>query len=258
MVDFASLDGMGGNIPSSGGSVDPMSLTTPNSMITGTMAGLQQIGSPSLTVDSVKNLITVKPISTTGTQILRYGQVATGFLGMAVNDGTNDTMFAGQDNTGATVVKIAKSGFDAKTASAANLIFNSGQDTFKIVKKISAIIPSFTAGTSQANNATVTVPHGLTFTPLVQVYAQGNIVNSSLSIIASSYIPLPFYSNSANFITSYCFPTVTANSYWFLTGNYGVDATNVYIQVGSATSGGSADTVLPIPVSIFLLQETAT
>jgi len=48
------------------------------------------------------------------------------------NDGTNNIGLFGFDSSGNMVVKVARPGFNADTATDSQLIFNSSQNTFKI------------------------------------------------------------------------------------------------------------------------------
>lgn len=50
------------------------------------------------------------------------------------NDGANNIGLFGFDDAGNMVVKVAKTGFDANSATNDNLIFNSAQDVFKITE----------------------------------------------------------------------------------------------------------------------------
>lgn len=183
------------------------------------------------------------------------GKVVTKDSKIIANDGLNNIGLFGFDDAGNMVVKVAKPGFDANSATDDQLIFNSGQDVFKIVEKGSSSIPSFTVGTGQTRVSLVTIPHGLSFTPIVDLYVSGSILNLSLGLIASSYIPLPvFISQGA---IQYYF-LATSTSYYPLTIIYGVDATNIYVEAYDGGGTFSADTIENIPFTYFLRQETAT
>lgn len=165
---------------------------------------------------------------------------------------------------GKLALKIAKDGFDAATATDDQLIFNSGQNIFKIVKKITdRSIPQFTTtydgSTYTTGGALLTVPHGLTFTPKTEVFVQGQMVNFVTSaLITSTYVPLPIYPGHASSLNLYIFPNSSGgSSYAGVSIIFGVDATNVYVQANLLLTGNVPDTIAAIPVSIFLLQETA-
>lgn len=162
---------------------------------------------------------------------------------------------------------VTKPGVDVTTnTDLSQFIFNSSQDILKVVAKGTTTIPSFGVGSGQINYAQLTIAHGLSFTPLVNIYAKGNILNASLGLIASSYIPLPFTppggtgaGTTVAALNSYYFPAVSSGNSYALGMTYGIDATNIYINVGSTvTSAATADTIAAIPITYFLLQETAT
>lgn len=253
------MDDSTGSIPSAPSSLpsSSMSLSNPNTVLSGTYRGNQNVGSAQLNIDSVNNVISVKGVNTLGSSIVKYGQIGnTGnYLGFAVNDGTNDIMFAGEDSTtspATTYVKIAKPGFDAKTASAANLIFNSNQDTFKIVATGTLNLPSQSFTTTSNTYGTgglswplsVSAPHNLTFIPTVLgFYNNGGI-----------YTPLQFIYMAA----------VSSSPSYFaqFTINVATDDVNVYASATAfgynvaAASGGTV-TFSGASIKYYLLQETA-
>lgn len=107
--------------------------------------------------------------------------------GINLKDGPARTMFIGKDSQGNQVVKIAKSGYDAKEARDDQLNFNSQQNILKVVKTGIEFVESNGAPISYS-----TVAHGLGFAPVPLVYL--NDVNLS-PIAAHANIPLPTYSN---------------------------------------------------------------
>lgn len=245
MADFSTLDNSPEPLPSSGTSTDPnaLNLTNPDSVLSGTNRGTQFVGSATLQIDSTKDLITVHGLGNQTSSIVRLGQVSNGFLGFAVNDGKNDTMFAGQDDTGTTVVKVAKTGFDVKTATSSQLIFNSSQDTFKIVD-IVTIPLTFTLNVSAGSFGLISVPHNLSFTPAYNAYITIDPFLASLTDVGTVNISNPFT------IFGLTGTTMLPEVY----GSVTVDATNINFeiltrQVGSATLVNSA--------KVYLLQETA-
>lgn len=156
---------------------------------------------------------------------------------------------------------VSKNGIDVTQATDSQLIFNTQQDVFKIVNKITTTIPSFAItfnGSNTTGSTLLTIPHGLSFIPLVQVYVQGYLINfSPFRIIASSYIPLPFVP-AANVIAGYGFNSASSTIYGGMSMFYAVDSQNIYIQAAVFESGNTADTMNAVPATIFLLQETAT
>lgn len=102
-------------------------------------------------------------------------------------DGRNKPLLVGLDSKGNQAVKVAKKGFDARTARDDQLIFNSAQNALKVVKSDTGTVTT----TGQPTNW-ATIPHNLGFAPIPLVFLNG----VSLSGIASgANIPLPTYSN---------------------------------------------------------------
>lgn len=232
----------GGTYPSSSTDPNALGLTNPDSILSGINRGTQMIGSPSLNIDSTTNLITVKPPSATGTRILRLGVIATGFLGLAINNGTVDTMFAGQDSSGNTVIKIAKAGFDAKTATSDQLIFNSSQNVFKIATSFT-INNNFSITGTTFQSFLVTQPHGLSFTPAYMSYIT---LDSNLTLAGTA--PSRFASSPAVVEGS-----IGGNISIFTYAVVTVDSTNIYFQIDVAHYAAVSVTN---SVKVYLLQET--
>jgi hypothetical protein len=157
---------------------------------------------------------------------------------------------------------VAKEGIDATTNTDPNgWIFNSNQNIFKIIKKIPTTTPTYTTtfgGTYTTGGTGVTVPHGQTFTPIVQAYCQAQLFSAlTFTVITSSYIPLPLIQTDNSF-GQYFLPNSTGSAaYGGISVLFGVDATNVYITVAARIVGNFADTMASIPITIFLLQESA-
>lgn len=182
-----------------------------------------------------------------------YTQAKNGRL--LVNDGTTNRVIVGALPDGTFGMKVSQSAIDVTTATNSQLIFNSGQNMFKIVTKATTSIPSFGIGGSGTNVSLLTIAHGLSTIPIANVFVSGAMVGGvSGTLIASSYIPAPVYSST---LGDPLFPnTAGSPSYYPLHINFAVDATNIYIQATYA--GASTDTIKAIPVTYFLLQETAT
>lgn len=144
-----------------------------------------------------------------------------------VHDGSYNKALFGRDGSGNYVVKVAKNGFDVLTASDGDLIFNSANNLFKIVYTSPTVsIPSSGTATS-----TVTVAHGLSYTPTILAFAS----------VASVYQPTPAI--DVNTTTGAVLSKVEAY----------VDATNVTIKAtypGSTVPSGNS-------VKYYLMRETA-
>lgn len=161
------------------------------------------------------------------------------------------------------VIKISKAGVDVTTATDDQLTFNSQQNVFKIVKKISTAIPAWNTtynGVTTYGGSQIIVPHGLTFTPIVNAYAKAEIVDIATSnILASTYVPLPIIPAQSSNFNQYWFPDVAnINSYLGVSIVFGVTDTNIYLSAYMVATGNHAASMAAIPVTLFLLQESAT
>lgn len=178
--------------------------------------------------------------SSSGTA-LSLAQFADNSVGLNVPDASgNAVLFAGKDSTGATVVKVAKPGFDARTASAANLIFNSTQNIFKIVKigTLNIDIP----GTLASNTtSSISVAHGLNYIPAFM----GFII--SQTYLGNAYIQTP-YTVTFNIVSGVPQP---------LTFYLSVDATDIYANIYNG-GGVGVSAVGTTIFKYYILQETAT
>lgn len=186
-----------------------------------------------------------------------FQQLANSLNPYIVSDGTTNRIILGKQPDGTYGLRVSQSGVDVGTATNSQLIFNSNQDVFKIVSKGTTTIPGFSFTPGNSGYSSVTVTHGLSFTPLAEVYVQGKLLNSSLALVASSYVPLPITA-SADSIMSYYFTGNAGNNYP-LTILFAIDSTNLYIEAMYSNPGvGVNGSVNSIPVSYFFLQETAT
>ena len=194
------------------------------------------------------------------------GNVVLDSTGLKYSDSSNIRAFMGKNTTLGDGFYVSKTGYDANTASASNLIFNSNQDVFKIVSKITTNIPSFSlsydsTGNITSGNSLLTIAHNLSFTPIIMVYVKGSLFSFAGGLITSSYVPTPIYVGNQGYITqNYQFPTSSGSYANGISILNGVDSTNVYINATYENSGNntSLGTVDAIPTTIFLLQETAS
>lgn len=276
--------GSGGDSFSTGSDI---SRVLPRQLSTGSTRGTQTVGYGNVQIDGSNNRITLGDTLGNDMTIGNYSNssnsnsISQGFglsivdsdnsfitLGvnsanksaeMIFNDSQTNRLLIGKNYLGDEVVWISPPGIDVTSANPnqpGQLIFNSNEDLFKIVKKGTSIIPSFTIGTGQAHASFLTIPHGLPYAPLVNVYVAGSIVNLSFSLVASSYIPLPIFI-STGAIQYYFTNTAASPSSYPLTILYGVDANNLYIQAYDGGATTTIDTIAAIPVTYFFLQETA-
>lgn len=86
------------------------------------------------------------------------------------------------------VFKIAKPGFDAKTGTDAQMVFNSERNTFTIANIIQ--IPFSHTFSSTPSSLQVDVPHGLTYKPRFMVFAELDEDITQFSF-ASPSMPIP-------------------------------------------------------------------
>jgi hypothetical protein len=119
-------------------------------------------------------------------------------------------------------VKVAKTGFDANNASNSNLIFNSGQNIFKIFAKVPlSLTYSHTNPASEYH--TTSTPHGLTYAPSFtasHTLDSGMVTWTGLvPFLGLRPNPSSLIGASGGFVVSFCYAEVS------------VDATNVYLMV---------------------------
>lgn len=146
---------------------------------------------------------------------------------------------------------VSKSGVDATVATDSELLFNSDQDIFKIVFEGSITIPTQSLS-AQVVWQTITIPHGLKFIPIMNIYAQVNYetwptgVGGGATVIPA-YVPLPYNGNGVGNLSN-------ANYYI----DAAVDNTNIYITYYYSATLSSGPQIFPeTPIKYYLLQETA-
>lgn len=140
------------------------------------------------------------------------------------------------------VIRISKEGFDAKTTSNENLIFNSEQNVFKIAKSGTATLAALTIntggaswGASAGSNALV-IPHGLGYVPAILAYWD----------TGGEYSSLPVTRNIQASGSSFLMYSILAF----------VDATN--ITLSSELTGYNVNTSFgSVNIKYYLLQESA-
>lgn len=138
---------------------------------------------------------------------------------------------------------VSKATFDVFNASNDDLVFNSGQNVFKIVDSGTIVSPAISvsnpgAGNFDSGSATTTVSHSLGYIPAVIGYITGG---------ASTYFPLPFHSVSGASTSCRWFTLYTIASDTDVV--FQIDVT-VYNQAFSLTGG-------EYTLNFYLLQESA-
>lgn len=139
---------------------------------------------------------------------------------------------------------VSQPGVDVTMANADQLIFNSEQDTFKIVKIVPVDL-SFTLSASAGTFGLVQVPHNLTFTPAYDAYITIDPVFASLTDVGTVNITNPFT------IFGLSGTTMQPEVY----GSVTVDDTNINFEIITRVVG--TDT-LNNSALVYLLQETST
>lgn len=203
------------SVPVQATTPDPnaLGLINPDDILSGTQRGSQALGAPNIQTDSANERI-------------------------VVNDGNNLRVIFGRTGTGPNDwgLEVSKPGFNVDTATDSQLIFNSSQDVFKIVKEgsTSITVPSVSSSTFFS----VTVPHNLGFAPIPQAFVN-----------FGGYFPMPYFEGvSANGIYV---------GYNMLISCF-VDTTNFYVNANVGQSGGNPSASGTFPINYYLLQETAS
>lgn len=180
----------------------------------GTSRGVQQLGGPSLQADSGNKQITV-------------------------SEGLPSVLMGSQPVFGEGFY-VTKAGKDVTSANLTldDLIFNSNQNTFKIVRAKNASV-SFLA----ASYSFVKVAHNLGYAPVPLAFLAASYPGLNIGV---GYTPLPTYFNqSLDTVNS----VVKWGSYLFTV----TDSTNIYFICGNAT----ASAVPAFTIKYYLLQESA-
>lgn len=138
-------------------------------------------------------------------------------------------------------LKVSPAGTDVYTAAAADLVFNSDQNVFKIVDKLTTTF-SYSVGASASTNS-FTLNHNLGYLPLLS--GSVNITSASGTATTGVY-PLPYLLIGAN---------STINGGYIAAGISITEVTTtlVHFSMVLASSSSFAGTV-----TLYVLQETAT
>lgn len=168
------------------------------------------------------------------------------------SDGANALKFFDSSNVGLaqfgkyadgnTALKVAKAGIEVGTATNDQLIFNSGQNIFKIVNSFT-INNNFSIVSTAFQSNLVTQAHGMSFTPayLAFITLDNNLTLAGTSPSQFASTPAVVEGSVAGNITIFTYATVT------------VDATNIYFQIDVAHYAAVA---VSNSVKVYLMQET--
>lgn len=159
------------------------------------------------------------------------------------NNGVNDIAVFGflPDGTAGLKTVDPGLGIDVQDATDQQLTFNSNQDVFKIIRKSTVNVSSDGSTTAWA-----TVPHGLSFTPIVQGYLN-NANISGITTTGSIPLPAPVQISFVNVGSQT--PAIHIQAYIQIIS----DDTNIYAILLNNTGS-------PIPaltVTYYLLQESS-
>lgn len=166
---------------------------------------------------------------------------------LIVSDGENNIGLFGYDEDGNVVVKVAKPGYNAESATDSQLIFNSSQNTLKVVQTASVVQTlTNTANTVAQGTQVKTIAHNLGFKPAFLVYMTTNpgYVSGEVLIALPDLFVLPSgHSLGGGTIFSKFWATADDN--------------NLYINYFHRVSTDYSPSAPTFTVRYYLLQETA-
>lgn len=173
-----------------------------------------------------------------------FRKIADGLNPFQMSDGANNIINIGKDSVGNYTLKVSQPGFNAFDAADSNLIFNSSQNIFKIVDKVTRVTATYSiSGTaSEWKSFNVMSPdvyqHNLGYIPVVIAF---------IEVSAGQRVLMPYTFSSTPTTSQFVTTQVSVNA--TDTYLYFTDLTRVY-GAYSATGGGHN-------VTCFLMQETA-
>lgn len=209
-------------------------------------------GKDTISLGTTANGIGLNIIEGTTNTTLSLGTSPTKGLQMIFNDGSTNRLLIGQNQAGDEVVWVSAIGVDVTKANPnlpGQLIFNSSQDIFKIIKSDIADIPSASniVGPFWSQTVSVSVAHNLGFVPAVVAFSFSNSIyepfvsgtNTITSSIYTDSIGSKFFADSAR-----------------MTTNVEVNSTTVVFSITYQDLAGN--TYDAVPIKYYLLQETAS
>lgn len=150
----------------------------------------------------------------------------------------------GRFKDGTTALKVAKPNIEVSTARDDQLIFNSSQNMFKIIKTDTLNVTlTNVANTVSAGTQTTTIPHLLNYSPAFLVY----ITAPSGFVDGNALLQLPHVSHN----------TITGLNYVFTRFYATVDTSSLYIKWIHVSNTDYSPDVPAFTVRYYLLQETA-
>ena len=158
-----------------------------------------------------------------------YNKAAFGFYGTANKFG----------------LKVAKEGYDVLTATDDQLVFNSEQNTFKIVKSVPiSLTMSYNNASPLTWYATASIPHGLSYAPSYSAYHTIPSAIASGGSLTATNLPNPALVFGSSGTTLRIFALATVN----------VGSTNVTLSV--QLDGSWSNATYSFSANVYLLQET--
>lgn len=222
VAEFSSLDSSQPNIPFTGSNVseNALGLTNPDSVLSGTTRGTQNMGGPNFVSDPANSR-------------------------MLVYDGVTDRVEFGKIGTGPNDwgLKVSQPNIDVRTATNSQLIFNSAQDTFKVVATGSIVSAALSlsnpgVGSYNSGQSLNQVAHGLSYLPGIIAFIQQG---------AGTYVSTPFTSVFGGGGTAMRWYSVYAI----------VDAQNVTLEIDATVTGQTLSFATGLfTMKYFLLQES--
>jgi hypothetical protein len=221
-MSFSILDDHSGNgtYPSSSTDPNALGLSNPDSVLSGTNRGTQNLGSPNIRSEPQNTRIVVDDNTT--------NRVSFGKIGSGANDWG---------------LKVSKPTYNVDTATADQLIFNSSQNVFKIAdtKVISLTV---TASGGGGGFGETSLAHGLSFTPAYYGSITLDNAVASLSVGGTSNLMTPAltYGLVGGVVTLFSISAVS------------VDSTNIKFntQLGNSVPNGTYTFL----ATVDLLQKT--
>lgn len=215
------------------GDVPKMDLerTLPRQISTGSLRGTQTITGSLLVNDPTSN-----------NTVINISGVDQNILVSNPTDKIPQIVLAKQSD-GRYGMKVAPPGINVLEASDSQLIFNSNQNVFKIVEKLSndfGFISSAGASTQD-----VRITHNLGYIPAYLAFATNTVINPYISTPSTLSIPMSVYSvlsGVAGFVSAAYIEATSAT------------ANEVNFQVGVYTSAGMT---ISGTIVVYFLQETA-
>lgn len=184
----------------------------------------------------------------------KSGKAVQGFAGKLMVDEVNGRillqkngvykMLIGADDQGNETVKIARDGIDVFSASDSDLIFNSSNNIFKIVRTDTTSYVG-SSSISASDTDTKTIPHNLGYTPALVIYVDAPAIIGFMGGGGITSMPI-----------TYVLPGASQSNPLF-TIRARVDNDNIYIDFICFVGTSNDYSTYTWNFKYYLLQETA-